>query len=120
MVKKTKIEKTLNHDRVFIGEIVEGLGYKKRGNIKGFIHYYKPTRFGRIHIIINPIPKNRCKIKIHHDISSFHRGMKGITHYTRSFDPIPISSWRKIEEAIYEKIKPVSSSIKNNKEDREE
>jgi len=62
-MRKTYFEKRFSCERGRIADILLKLGYTQE---KG--DFYKRTSRGRLHIKLDYMTKNRCKMDIHHDL----------------------------------------------------
>jgi hypothetical protein len=83
MFRKKYIEKRFSCDISKIEEILLGLGYTKKSD------FFRETHSGRIHIKLNSITIDSCKLEIHHDLN-------GPTHFTVPFDQKPRKAYKEI------------------------
>jgi len=88
-MRKTYLEKRFSCERGKIAGILRKLGY-----IQGKDDFYKKTLQGRLHIKLDSLSKNSCRMVIHHDIVSK-------VHYTVVFDATPHKAWKQIENELF-------------------
>ena len=88
-MRKSYIEKRFSCKTSELARILLELGYVRDRN-----NFYKKTSVGRIHIKLDSMSKDSCKIVIHHDLSA----RKG--HYTTVFDPYPSRAWKQIKDKL--------------------
>ena len=89
IMRKTYLEKRFSCERGKIKDILLKLGYtQKKGD------FYKRTSQGRLHIKLDSMTKNSCKMIIHHDLLAK-------VHYTVAFDPNPYKAWKQIENELF-------------------
>ena len=89
-MRKTYIEKRFSCKRSELARILLQLGYVRDRN-----NFYKQTSTGRIHIKLDSMTKDSCKIAIHHDLSA----RKG--HYTTLFDHYPSRALKQIKDKLF-------------------
>lgn len=89
-MRKTYLEKRFSCESGKIADILRKLGYTRE---KG--DFYKSTSRGRLHIKLDSVTKNSCRIVIHHDLIAPR------VHYTVAFNATPHKAWKQIESKLF-------------------
>lgn len=88
-MRKTYLEKKFRCEIGKIQSTLLKLGYTQFGN-----NFYKKTSRGRLHVKLDFVKKNSCKMTIHHDVGA-------TPHYTIAFDLVPHRAWKNIEKELF-------------------